>query len=74
MSVMTREQRFDIIKRANKSWAEGGEKKQLKSKKSSLSPPHLVKFYLEEFGRERLLNAGFNLSEAEEKYGKNWLD
>ncbi len=39
MTIMTREQRFDIIKRANKAWVEGDEKKAAQIKKRTPSRP-----------------------------------
>ena len=35
--------------------------------------PHLAKFLKDHIGTEALLQAGWNLSEAEEEYGADWL-
>jgi hypothetical protein len=35
--------------------------------------PYLAKFAKEKIGPEFLIQAGFNLSEAEAEYGKDWL-
>jgi hypothetical protein len=37
-------------------------------------PPFLAKALKESLGAEFLINGGYNLSEAEEKYGSNWLE
>ena len=36
-------------------------------------PPYLAKIAKEKIGTDFLINGGWNLSEAEEKFGKNWL-
>lgn len=37
-------------------------------------PAYLAKAILDIHGKEHLLNMGYDLSEAEARYGKNWLD
>ncbi len=72
--LMSDEERIDLIKRANKAWKEGDFELSSKLKGQLPIAPHLAQFYLEEYGKEELLAAGFNLSDAEAEYGKNWLD
>ena len=36
-------------------------------------PPYIAKVIKEKVGSEYLINSGWNLSEAEAKFGKNWL-
>ena len=36
-------------------------------------PPYLAKIYKEKVGVEELIKSGWNLSEAEAEFGKNWL-
>jgi hypothetical protein len=36
-------------------------------------PPYLAKIYKEKIGAEHLVNSGWNLSEAEAEFGKDWL-
>ncbi len=36
-------------------------------------PPYLAKIYKEKVGIEPLINGGWNLSEAEAEFGKDWL-
>ena len=36
-------------------------------------PPYLAKIYKEKVGVDELLKAGYNLSEAEVEFGKDWL-
>ena len=37
-------------------------------------PPYLAKIYKEKVGAEHLINSGWNLSEAEAEFGKDWLN
>ena len=37
-------------------------------------PPYIAKVIKEKVGSDYLINSGWNLSEAEEKFGPNWLD
>ncbi len=74
MKIMTDAERFDLIKRANKAWAEGDYKTSSQLKRQLPLAPHLAEFYLEEYGKERLLAAGFNLSDAYAEFGEHWLD
>jgi hypothetical protein len=36
-------------------------------------PPYLAKIYKEKVGVEHLINSGWNLSEAEAEFGRDWL-
>ncbi len=72
--LMSDEEQFEIIKQANKAWKEGDEEKADELEKLLPLAPHLAEFYLEEYGKERLLSAGFNLAEAYQEFGENWLD
>jgi hypothetical protein len=36
-------------------------------------PPYLAKVAKEQFGVDYLINSGWNLAEAEAKYGRDWL-
>jgi len=36
-------------------------------------PPYLAKIYKEKVGVEHLINGGWNLSEAEAEFGRDWL-
>jgi hypothetical protein len=36
-------------------------------------PPYLAKFAKSHFGADFLIEGGFNLSEAEAEFGKDWL-
>jgi hypothetical protein len=41
--------------------------------KTAPLPPYLAKIAKEKFGVDYLINSGWNLLEAEAKYGKGWL-
>jgi hypothetical protein len=36
-------------------------------------PPYLAKVYKEKVGAEQLIKSGWNLSEAEAEFGRDWL-
>jgi hypothetical protein len=41
--------------------------------KTSPMPPYIAKVMKEKMGVDFLINSGWNLSEAEAEFGKNWL-
>jgi hypothetical protein len=41
--------------------------------KTAPMPPYLAKVFKEKVGADFLINAGFNLSEAEAEFGRDWL-
>jgi hypothetical protein len=51
----------------------GKEAEALALERSSPLPPYLAKVAKEKFGVDFLINGGWNLLEAEAKYGKDWL-
>ena len=42
--------------------------------RSAPMPPYLAKIYKEKVGVKELIESGWNLSEAEEEFGKDWLN
>ena len=42
--------------------------------KTAPLPPYIAKVIKEKIGSDYLINSGWNLSEAEAKFGSNWLD
>jgi len=41
--------------------------------RSAPMPPYLAKIYKEKVGVKELIESGWNLSEAEAEFGKDWL-
>ena len=42
--------------------------------RSAPMPPYLAKIYKEKVGVKELIESGWNLSEAEAEFGKDWLN
>ena len=42
--------------------------------RSTPMPPYLAKIYKEKVGVKELIESGWNLSEAEVEFGKDWLN
>lgn len=72
--MLTREQQIDITQRAHAALTAGESEQSLKIRLQLPLAPHLAKAAKEIWGKDFLLSAGFNLSEAEVTYGKTWLD
>ncbi len=70
---MTLDEKFAIL---NKSYAleDAGDKEGcLRLTKTVPLPPYVAKVMKEKVGVDYLLNSGWNLSEAEEEFGSDWL-
>lgn len=52
----------------------GDKEKEMEIGKQIPMAPHCAKTYKSMYGKEALLEAGFNLSEANAEYGEGWLD
>jgi len=51
----------------------GDEEGALRLMKTAPMPPYIAKVMKEKIGADFLINSGWNLSEAEAEFGKNWL-
>jgi hypothetical protein len=60
------------IKAAELSKA-GDREGALRLMKTAPMPPYIAKVIKEKMGVDFLINSGWNLSEAEAEFGKNWL-
>jgi hypothetical protein len=74
MAKMTDKEAFEIILAARAADAQGDEKKASRLRRSLPLPIHLAEFMKKEFGPQYLIEGGWNLSEVEEQYGKNWIN
>jgi hypothetical protein len=53
--------------------AAGKDEEALALDKTTPMPPYLAKIFKEKVGADFLIDGGWNLLEAEAKYGKDWL-
>ena len=51
----------------------GDEEGSIRLLRSIPMPPYLAKVFKEKVGADFLIDAGYNLSEAEAEFGKDWL-
>ena len=72
--VMGKEEINDLMNLSRKLRAEGREEEATKVAMKIPLAPHLAMALKEVYGAEYVRNAGFNLADAEVKYGTNWLD
>ncbi len=70
---MTQAEREKIIDLAHAAYDRGDKEEHDRLLHKLPLAPHLAMFLKEEVGTEELLKQNFDLSEAEEAYGKNWL-
>lgn len=74
MLHFTHEERLDIIGRSLVAAEEGKDEESQKIIQQIPLAPHIAKAAKDVMGVEYLINSGFDLSRAEAKYGKNWLN
>ena len=72
--AMSREEQNRLLDLSRKLRAEGKDEEALKISMQVPLAPHLAMAAKEVFGAEYVRNAGLNLYDAEEKYGKDWLE
>lgn len=72
MSQLTHEQRMDIVSRSLEASARGDDAESLRIAQEKPLTPWVAKGIKEVFGAKYL--AGWDLSEAEAEYGKDWLN
>jgi len=73
IETMTLDEKLDIACRAAALRQAGDEEGYSRLIRTTPMPPYLAKIYKEKVGVEELINSGWNLSEAEAEFGKNWL-
>ncbi|WP_319779076.1 hypothetical protein [Maridesulfovibrio sp.] len=73
MAKFTREEKFKIIQEIRRLDAEGKHDEAYELRKKLPMPPHLAMALKDTIGVEELKKADLDLTEANEKYGENWL-
>jgi len=71
--LMTKSEQLTILARAAELWKEGKDEESTALTKTVPMPPFLAKIMKEKVGADYLINGGWNLSEAEVEFGKDWL-
>jgi len=71
--TMTLEEKLDIACRSVALRQAGDEEGASRLLRTMPMPPYLAKVYKEKVGVKELIESGWNLSEAEAEFGKNWL-
>jgi len=70
---MTQCAEIDILDEINAAADSGNREKFLELSKKMPVPPEVAMAFKKGFGADFLAHSGFNLSEAENTYGKDWL-
>ena len=73
LQTMSIDEKLAISNRAFKMINEGEEEAGRRLLRTAPMPPYLAKIMKEKMGANFLINGGYNLSEAEEEFGSNWL-
>ena len=71
--LMTLDEKLAISCKAAELSDAGDEEGSERLMKTIPMPPYLAKVYKDKLGLDVLLSLGWNLSEVEAKYGKDWL-
>lgn len=74
MSHFTHEETLTIIEQSQAARAAGNYEEGMRIAKRLPIAPHLAKAAKEIWGKKFLVEGGYDLSEAEVAYGKDWLD
>ena len=73
MDTMTLDEKLAISIRAGELWRAGDKEGCNNLMKTAPMPPYLAKVMKETMGADFLIKSGWNLSEAEAEFGRNWL-
>ncbi|MDR1803196.1 MAG: hypothetical protein LBQ94_06265 [Treponema sp.] len=73
VETMTLDEKLDIMCRSAALRKAGDEEGATRLLRTAPMPPYLAKVAKEKMGADFLINAGYNLSEAEAEFGKDWL-
>ena len=71
--MMTLDEKLAISCKAAELSKAGDEEGALRLMKTAPMPPYIAKVYKDKLGLDTLLSLGWNLSEVEAEYGKDWL-
>ena len=72
--TMSLDEKLAISNKACALWNAGDKEGCERLTKTIPLPPYLAKVIKEKVGVDYLINSGWNLSEAEEKFGPGWLN
>ena len=64
---------LELLEQINEARQSGDHERFLKLSKQMPLPAEVAMAYKKSFGTDFITNSGFNLSEAEKKYGSDWL-
>jgi len=73
IETMTLDEKLDISRRAFELLDAGDREGYHRVIRTAPMPPYLAKVFKEKVGADFLIDAGYNLSEAEAEFGKDWL-
>ena len=73
IETMTLDEKLAISNKAFALMEAGDEEGGRRLLRTAPMPPYLAKIYKEKVGVKPLLEAGYNLSEAEAEFGPDWL-
>ena len=71
--TMTIDEKLDISCRAAALRKAGDEEAATRLLRTAPMPPYLAKVLKEKMGADFLIKGGYNLSEAEAEFGRNWI-
>jgi len=71
--TMTLDEKLAISNKACALYEAGDKEGYSRLTRTIPMPPYLAKVYKEKVGVEQLIKGGWNLSEAEEAFGSDWL-
>ena len=72
--TMTLDEKLAIGCKAAELWDAGDEEGYIRLMKTTPIPPYIAKVIKEKVGADFLINEGWNLSEAEAEFGRDWLN
>jgi len=73
MQTMTLDEKLAISNKALDLYEAGDEEGFSRLIRTAPMPPYLAKVMKDKMGADFLINGGYNLSEAEDEFGSNWL-
>jgi len=73
VQTMTDEEKIDKAYQSALLSQAGDEEGSIRLLRSIPMPPYLAKVFKEKVGADFLIDSGYNLSEAEAEFGKDWL-
>ena len=72
--TMTLDEKLAIAVKASTLWQAGDQEGYSRVIRTAPMPPYLAKIMKEKMGADFLIKGGYNLSEAEVEFGRNWLN